>query len=52
MPSKKVSSNRYEKPEPHDEDEYREGIHQEISKGEAFMKEEHFRLLYFFAPVP
>ena len=41
--SKKVSSNRYEKPEPHDEDEYREGVHQEISKGEAFLKEEYFR---------
>jgi hypothetical protein len=39
---KKVSSNCYEKPEPHDEDEYREGVHQEISKGEAFLKEEHF----------
>jgi hypothetical protein len=30
-----------EQPQPHDEEEYREGVQQEISKSEAFPKEEH-----------
>jgi hypothetical protein len=29
------------KPEPHDEDEYRKGVHQKIAIGEAFLKKEH-----------
>jgi hypothetical protein len=41
MPSEKVRSDRYEKPEPHDEHKYREGIHEEISEGKAFLKKEH-----------
>jgi hypothetical protein len=39
--SEKVARNRNEQPEPHDEDEYREDIHEEISIGESLLKKEH-----------
>jgi hypothetical protein len=49
--SKQVTSNGYEQPEPHDENEYRESVHQEISKSETFFYEEHRNPpIYFLAP--
>jgi hypothetical protein len=36
-----IGINSNEQPEPHDEEEYREGVHQKISISEAFLKEEH-----------
>jgi hypothetical protein len=39
--SKQVTRNGYEQPEPHDENEYRESVQQEISIGETFLNKEH-----------
>jgi hypothetical protein len=39
--SEEVARNRNEQPEPHDENEYREDVHEEISIGEALLKKEH-----------
>ena len=36
--SEKVAGNRNEQPEPHDEDKYREDVHEEISIGKALLK--------------
>jgi hypothetical protein len=41
MAPEQVGCDRNQQPKPHDETKYREGIQQEISKGEAFLDEEH-----------
>jgi hypothetical protein len=41
MAAEQIGINSNEQPEPHNEDEYREEVHQEISISEAFLKEEH-----------
>jgi hypothetical protein len=37
--SKQITGNGYEQPKPHNEDEYRESVHQKISKSETFLNE-------------
>ena len=39
--SEQIGSNSNEQPEPHDKEEDREDVEQEISIGEALLKEEH-----------
>jgi hypothetical protein len=41
MAPEQVGCDRNQQPKPHNENKYREGIQQEISKGEAFLYEEH-----------
>jgi hypothetical protein len=43
MASDQVTSDRYKQPEPQDEDEHRERVHQEISISKAFLQEKHLR---------
>jgi hypothetical protein len=39
--SKKIARHRDKQPEPHDEDEYRKDIHEEVSIGETLLKKQH-----------
>src|SRR6516165_6102619 len=41
MAAEQIGKNDNQQPEPHDEEEYPQDIHQEISIGETFLKEEH-----------
>jgi hypothetical protein len=41
MTTKQIGKHRNQQPEPHDEKEYRQGVHQEIAIGETFLKEKH-----------
>src|SRR6516225_1596029 len=41
--TEQIGKNSNQQPEPHDEDEYPQDIHQKIAIGETFLKEEHLR---------
>src|SRR6516165_260384 len=41
MAAEQIGKNDNQQPEPHDEEEYPQDVHQEISISETFLKEEH-----------